>query len=136
MTAKKIILGNERGQILIFITLAFIVLGLLAGLAVDAGRAYLIQARLSKIVDAAAIAGARAMPGATSLSAAITAATAAACDSAEINGIAATECGASGPKVFVTVDEVTNPDGSTQQGVIVNCEIGRASCRERVSFLV
>jgi hypothetical protein len=113
-------LKSEKGQILIFITLAFILLGILAGLAVDAGRAYLIQARLSKIVDAAAIAGARAMPGATSLSAAITAATAAACDSAEINGIAATECGASGPKVFVTVDEVTNPDGSTQQGVIVN----------------
>jgi hypothetical protein len=60
------------------------------------------------------------MPGGTSLSQAIADATAAACDSAEINGIAAAECGTSGPKVFVSVGEVTNPDGSTQQGVIVN----------------
>ncbi|MGH7773905.1 MAG: Tad domain-containing protein, partial [Candidatus Binatia bacterium] len=34
-----------KGQVLIFVTLAFVVLGLLIGLAVDGGRAYLVRSR-------------------------------------------------------------------------------------------
>ena len=58
---KKLL--NESGQVLIFVTLAFVILGMFIGLAVDGGRAYLMRERLRSIVDAAALAGAKAMAG-------------------------------------------------------------------------
>jgi Flp pilus assembly protein TadG len=135
MTVEKI-LSSSKGQILIFTALAFIVLGLMVGLAVDAGRAYLVQSRLSKIVDAAAMAGARAMPGGTSAGEATTLATNAACDSAAVNGINPDECGASGSRVFVTVDEVTNPDGTGQLGVIVSAVDAMTTSFMRLGTLI
>jgi Flp pilus assembly protein TadG len=112
---------NEKGQVFIFVTLAFVVLGMFIGLAVDGGRAYLMHQRLRKIVDAAALAGAKAMAGPTDPNEALNAARIAACDSAKVNGIASgdSECGESGTILTVTIGDVTNPDGTTQQGVIV-----------------
>ena len=62
---RQKLLQNQNGQALIFITLAFVVLGMFIGLAVDGGRAYLMRERLRKIVDAASLAGAKAMAGVT-----------------------------------------------------------------------
>ena len=112
---------NEKGQVIIFVTLAFVILGLFVGLAVDGGRAYLMHQRLRKVVDAAALAGAKAMAGPTDPNEALNAARIAACDSAKLNGIASgdSECGQSGTVLTVWIGDVTNPDGTTQQGVIV-----------------
>ena len=49
---------NQRGQLLIFIALSFVVLGMFVGLAVDGGVGYLTHSRLQRTVDAAALAGA------------------------------------------------------------------------------
>ena len=76
-----------KGQVLIFVTLAFVVLGLLIGLAVDGGRAYLVRSRLSKVVDAAALAAA-----ASDISS-FAKAVDRACDSAKVNGFP--NCGTS-----------------------------------------
>src|SRR5262252_6780094 len=118
---KKKSVPNEKGQVLIFVTLAFVILGMFIGLAVDGGRAYLMRERLRSIVDAAALAGAKAMAGTTDPSQMLTDAVAAACDSAKVNGIASGEgeCGGGGTKLNVQIGNVTNPDGSIQQGVIV-----------------
>ena len=45
--------GNERGFVLIYMGLILTVLMLFSGLALDAGRAYLVKAALSKAVDGA-----------------------------------------------------------------------------------
>jgi Flp pilus assembly protein TadG len=112
---------NEKGQVLIFVTLAFAILGMFVGLAIDGGRAYLMRERLRSIVDAAALAGAKAMAGSGELSQVLSSAVTAACDSAKVNGLASGdgECGGSGTKLNVSIGDVTNPDGSTQQGIIV-----------------
>jgi len=148
MGAKRS-LKSEKGQILIFVALASIVLGLLGGLAVDGGRAYLIQARLSKIADAAAIAGARALPGAASFADAVANAIEAACDSAKVNGIDSGACvsapdlaacvaAALAKKVCVNVseDNVTNPDETPQTGVIVNAVDPMATSFMRLGTLI
>ena len=54
---------NQKGSILIFLTLAFALLGTFIGFAVDFGRAYLQKARISRLVDAAALAAAKALKG-------------------------------------------------------------------------
>src|SRR3990170_4977372 len=54
---------NEKGQFLVFVTLAFVLLGLFLGLAIDLGRGYLLKARLSRVVDAATLAAAKALKG-------------------------------------------------------------------------
>ena len=46
---------NQKGSVLIFFTLAFALLGTFIGLAVDFGRAYLEKARISRLVDGAAL---------------------------------------------------------------------------------
>src|SRR2546422_11516538 len=89
---KKKPLSNEKGQVLIFVTLAFIVLGMFIGLAVDGGRAYLMRERLRSIVDAAALAGAKAMAVPSDPLQAREAASAAACDSAKVNGLDPGDC--------------------------------------------
>jgi Flp pilus assembly protein TadG len=53
--------SGSRGQALIMLAVAFVVLGGMLGLAIDVGIAYFIQARLSQAVDAAALAGARSL---------------------------------------------------------------------------
>ncbi|MCH8054978.1 MAG: VWA domain-containing protein [Deltaproteobacteria bacterium] len=100
LTAMKQLLSNTKGQTLIFIALAFVVLGLFLGIAVDGGRAYLLRARLSKVVDAASLAGAR------NINLGIDEAIVAACVSVRVNGL---DCAAIDGTVVtvVPVDTVT-----------------------------
>ena len=74
---------NQKGSVLIFLTLAFALLGTFIGFAVDFGRAYLEKARMSRLVDAAALAAAKTLQGQAGFE---NAATRAACDSMEMNG--------------------------------------------------
>jgi hypothetical protein len=74
---------NQKGSVLIFLTLAFALLGTLIGFAVDFGRAYLEKARMSRLVDGAALAAAKALQGQAGFE---DEATRAACDSMEMNG--------------------------------------------------
>jgi hypothetical protein len=74
---------NQRGSILIFVTLAFALLGTFIGFAVDFGRAYLQKARISRLVDGAALAAAKVLKGQTAYE---DVATRAACDSMVMNG--------------------------------------------------
>ena len=74
---------NQKGSVLIFLTLSFALLGTFIGFALDFGRAYLEKARLSRLVDGAALAAAKVLKGQVGLEAA---ATRAACDSMVMNG--------------------------------------------------
>jgi hypothetical protein len=74
---------NQKGSVLIFLTLAFALLGTFIGFAVDFGRAYLEKARMSRLVDAAALAAAKTLQGQAGFE---DEATRAACDSMEMNG--------------------------------------------------
>ena len=74
---------NQKGSVLIFLTLAFALLGTFIGFAVDFGRAYLEKARMSRLVDGAALAAAKALKGQVGFE---DEATRAACDSMEMNG--------------------------------------------------
>ena len=74
---------NQKGSVLIFLTLAFALLGTFIGFAVDFGRAYLEKARLSRLVDGAALAAAKVLKGQAAYEAV---ATRAACDSMVMNG--------------------------------------------------
>jgi Flp pilus assembly protein TadG len=53
------VLSNERGYALFYMAVCMTGLGLFVGLAVDAGRAYVVKAQLSKAVDGAALGAAR-----------------------------------------------------------------------------
>jgi Flp pilus assembly protein TadG len=59
--AGRRFLLNERGSVAIYFGLSAIVFVGVAGLAVDAARGYLIKARLSEAIDAAALAGGKAL---------------------------------------------------------------------------
>ena len=74
---------NQKGSVLIFLTLGFALLGIFVGFAVDFGRAYVAKARISRLVDGAALAAAKALKGQTGFE---DEATKAACDSMEMNG--------------------------------------------------
>jgi Putative Flp pilus-assembly TadE/G-like/von Willebrand factor type A domain len=74
---------NQKGSILIFLTLAFALLGTFIGFAVDFGRAYLEKARIARLVDAAALAAAKVLKGQADYE---DEATLAACDSMVMNG--------------------------------------------------
>src|SRR2546430_5423230 len=74
---------NQRGSILVFITLSFALLGTFVGFAVDFGRAYLEKARISRLVDGAALAAAKVLKGQAGFE---SEATRAACDSMVMNG--------------------------------------------------
>src|SRR4051812_19648057 len=58
--ARRFLL-NERGSVAIYFGLSAIVFVGVAGLAIDAARGYLIKARLSEAIDAAALAGGKAL---------------------------------------------------------------------------
>jgi hypothetical protein len=90
---------NEKGQVIIFTTLAFVVLGFFVGMATDGGRGFLLKSELTRTVDAAAIAAAsRITTGGQA------AAEDAACDAARMNGV--TDCS------NLTVTQVTVNDAS------------------------
>ena len=54
-------LGCERGSAVVFVGVSLVILVAAAGLAFDAGRGYLIKARLSQAIDSAALAGGRSL---------------------------------------------------------------------------
>jgi hypothetical protein len=74
---------NQKGSVLIFLTLAFALLGTFIGFAVDFGRAYLEKGRISRLVDGASLAAAKALKGQVGFE---DEATRAACDSMVMNG--------------------------------------------------
>ena len=74
---------NQRGSFLVFLTLGFALLGTFIGFAVDFGRAYLEKARVSRLIDGAALAAAKILKGQVGFQ---NAATRAACDSMLMNG--------------------------------------------------
>jgi hypothetical protein len=74
---------NRKGSVMIFLTLGFALLGTFVGFAVDFGRAYLEKARISRLVDGAALAAAKALKGQSAFE---DVATRAACDSMVMNG--------------------------------------------------
>ncbi len=74
---------NQKGSVIIFVTLGFALLGTFIGFAVDFGRAYLEKARMARLIDAAAIVAAKVVMGQPGNEAA---ATRAACDSMAMNG--------------------------------------------------
>ena len=106
------IINRTKGQVLIFVTLAFVVLGLFVGLAVDAGRGYLVRARLSKMVDAAALAGARDLSN-------FAKAVDRACDSAKVNGFP--DCG-QGNNNQVKVSQITKVSSTCSDPPCVKVE--------------
>ena len=59
MSRQRFDIANERGFALIYLAGTLTALLLFAGLAVDAGRAYVVKAQLSKAVDGAALGAAR-----------------------------------------------------------------------------
>ena len=56
------VLGNDRGQAVLMTAFILIALIAMAGLAVDAGRYFIVRAQLAKAVDGGALAGARVLP--------------------------------------------------------------------------
>jgi hypothetical protein len=81
---------NEKGQILILVTIGFVLLGIFTGLVIDMGRGYLMNARLQRVVDAASIAAANALKGQVANQAL---AEKAARDAAEMNGFTCCSAG-------------------------------------------
>jgi hypothetical protein len=74
---------NQKGSVLIFLTLGFALLATFVGFALDFGRGYLEKARIARLIDAASLAAAKALKGQVGLQAQ---ATRAACDSMTMNG--------------------------------------------------
>ena len=77
-------LKNQAGSFVIWLTLAFALLGTFIGFALDFGRAYLEKARVARLVDAASLAAAKVLKGQPALE---NAARKAACDSMSMNGV-------------------------------------------------
>ena len=76
-------LNNQKGSFMVFLTLSFALLGTFIGFAIDFGHAYLEKARISRLVDGAALASAKALKGQSGYE---DEATRAACDSMVMNG--------------------------------------------------
>jgi hypothetical protein len=74
---------DQRGSMLVFMTLGFALLGTFVGFALDFGRAYVEKARISRLVDGAALAAAKVLKGQAGYE---SEATRAACDSMVMNG--------------------------------------------------
>lgn len=99
---------SEHGQILILAAFALVALTAMVGLAIDSGRGYGVKAKLNTAVDAAAIAGARALAGGDSDEARIDNAKTAAQNYYAAN-FPANYLGAS--RSLPAVDAVHSPDG-------------------------
>ena len=74
---------NQKGSFTVFLTLGFALIGTFIGFAIDFGHAYLEKARISRLVDGAALAAAKALKGQAGFE---DEATQAACDSMVMNG--------------------------------------------------
>jgi hypothetical protein len=117
---KKI---DNKGQILLFFTLAFVLLGLFIGLAIDGGRAYFLKAQLARKVDPAALAAA------AKIAVSFNAAQDAACDAARMNGL---DCS----NVTVAAETVTDPEGKPVEGVRVSATEPMPTTFMRLGLLI
>jgi uncharacterized membrane protein len=102
---------NQKGSVIVFITLSFALLGTFIGFALDFGRAYLEKARIARLVDGAALAAAKVLKGQVGLQ---DAATRAACDSMTMDGAAVVfsggnTCAGSTGTLNVSVNYVQHP---------------------------
>src|SRR5690348_7572546 len=84
-------LSDERGQVILFVIIAFIVLTALVGVVVDVGYAYRTQRNLQSAADAAALAGAQELPDSTMANSMATQYGASSSGNNKINGVASTE---------------------------------------------
>ncbi len=100
---------NEKGQAVIFLTLAFALLLFFVGLASDGGRAYLLRAELLRTVDSAALAAAAEID-----TGGLAAAQNAACDAARMNGV--NNCA----NLVVTQVTTNDASGKPKKGVKVS----------------
>ena len=115
---------NQRGSFIIWLTLAFALIGTFIGFALDFGRAYLEKARMARLIDAAAIAAAKVLKGQAGLE---NAATLAACDSMTMNGARVVMSGNSCTKIdgapmtaTVSFIDLPVPGGPPVRAVRVN----------------
>jgi len=130
-------LRDQSGQTLIFITVSIAVFSMFIGLAVDGGVAYFMRARLSNIADAAAFAGARGIAGSTNETEMLAQASAAACDSARLNGLAVDGPAGTCPATLtVEVGDMPLPSGGTQLGIVVNATGTRQTSFMRLGTFV
>ncbi len=60
---SRINLGNRKGGVLVFVAVGLLTTLVVAGLAIDVGRGYILRAHLSRAVDAAALSAARSLRG-------------------------------------------------------------------------
>ena len=74
---------NQKGSLIIWLSLTFALVGTFIGFALDFGHAYLEKARIARLIDGAAIAAAKVLKGQAGLE---NDATRAACDSMTMNG--------------------------------------------------
>jgi hypothetical protein len=74
---------NQKGSVLIFLTIGFALLATFVGFALDFGKGYLEKARIARLIDGASLAAAKALKGQSGLE---NQATRAACDSMAMNG--------------------------------------------------
>jgi hypothetical protein len=114
---KKI---NQKGQILIVVTVFFALLGVFVGIAVDFARAFLERARLSRNVDAAALAAAKTLKGQVAFE---DAAVKAGCGAVSMNGVTSSRCGRTAPA------NGGNPPGCSQTTTgpdVAICFVSRA----------
>ena len=100
---------NEKGQVIIFTTLSFVVLGFFVGMATDGGRGFLLKSELTRTVDAAAIAAASRIK-----TGGLPAAEDAACDAARMNG------GIDCTNLVVTQVTVNDASGNPKDAVQVD----------------
>ena len=115
---------NQKGSFIIWLTLAFALLGTFIGFAVDFGRAYLEKARIARLVDASSLAAAKILKGQTGYE---NDATRAACDSMAMNGApvvmnGATSCASTqGAMINATVEffDMPAPGGPPVRAVRV-----------------
>jgi hypothetical protein len=104
--------SSERGQILAIVALSLVVLIAFAGLTADVGLIYGSRRQMQTAADAAAVAGANALQGSSTVAAGyVTAAQ----DAAAMNGFSTSTSG-----VAVNVSEVTCPNASGEQCVKVD----------------
>src|SRR4026207_1687803 len=103
---------NQKGSFMIWFTLSFALIATFVGFALDFGRAYLEKARISRLVDGAAIVAAKVVKGQAGNQ---DAATRAAGDSMTMNGApvvmsGSTTCTATtGAPFTATVEYVSKP---------------------------
>ena len=65
MQAKRLLRRDERGQVIVLLAVTLVVLLGMGALVIDVGRAYVVKRHLQASVDAAALAGAQALPDAS-----------------------------------------------------------------------